>query len=111
MSAGVLGTTEFAGWNSQAEATRLVKIAFDDFLGKSSRGILWLRANDISPLAKRVLLGMSAIEGGTLCVMGDINERLPQGVLEVLDGLMPAQVCSMAEQLSCKLLSKASLVS
>ena len=92
MNSGLVGLSEFAGWDSQAESTRCVKIAFDRFTGSQSRGFAWVRASDIDELPQRVLMQMSNQEGGHCCVAGDINDRLPQVVRGILDQAEPATV-------------------
>jgi hypothetical protein len=97
MGIGVLGISECAGWDSQAEASRMFKVAFDEFSGHQSRGFTWLRSSDWAALPKRVLVSFSVAEGGTACVFGDINDRLSADARAVLDGLQPDKASETLE--------------
>jgi hypothetical protein len=92
MDSGVLGASDFAGWDSQAEATRLVKDAWDQFQRRPSIGFRWVRACDFAPLPKKVLMSMSQEAGGQECVMVDIGDRLPSDISTILAQMVPPKV-------------------
>ena len=78
---GILGSSEFSGWDSQAEATRCCSQALGAFCGEPSRGFLWVRSCDYDELPRKVLCQMSELDHGFACVHGDINDRLPDTVI------------------------------
>ncbi len=92
MRAGILGTSEYSGWDSQAEATRCLKQAYDADRALSSRGFVWLRASDIAEVPRHALTEFSKAENQAFCVLGDIADRLPHPTTKMLEALSPSKV-------------------
>ena len=91
MQRGVLGTSEFSGFDSQAEAARLLVLALEDQLGHGVRGFHWLSSSDWMETPQReVLQQISDIDGGFGCVFGDIGSTVAECVNELLDSIEPA---------------------
>ena len=91
LSRGVLGTSDFSGWDSQAEATRLLKIGLEDKLGlKLRNGFVWLRSSDHAESPQRATLkAISRGSGSHMCVLGDINDHVDPCILKLLDAAQP----------------------
>ena len=89
---GMLGTSDFSGWESQAEASRLGTQAFMG-IGphQKYKGIQWVRTCDFDKVAQTALLGISAASGGSGCVFDDLFHRLPEDLREHVAAQKPSK--------------------
>ena len=98
---GILSTSDFSGWDSQCEVTRLLRIGLMQLTGEELNGIIWLRSSDCGLPQRHVLREMSCHQGGHQCVLGDINKHVDRDVEKLLDELEPEE--GMSSQLKSKL--------
>lgn len=89
MQRGIIATSEFSGWDSQAEATRLMRVATEELSGEFFPGFLWLRSSDTGNVQRHVLREISTGEGGHMCVLGDVNMHVDAQVRQLLDAEEP----------------------
>ena len=93
---GLLGMSEFSGWDSQKEALRLAAIRYEELNGPNSFQWQWVRGCDIDPVACELLTRTSIDDGGFRCVFNSIEDRLKPELKEVLNAMQPARATKIA---------------
>ena len=88
---GIAASSDFSGWDSQAEALRLAVAALYKNMPRdgNSRGIAWLRSCDSALLPRRLLCNMAAREDTGACVFGHLEDRLGEEVKAMVASLLP----------------------
>eukprot|EP00974_Lingulodinium_polyedra_P020110 1943366-Lingulodinium_polyedra.AAC.1 len=89
LDTGIVGCSEFSGWDSHQEALRCVTLAFEQHINQPVRGgFAWAHATDWDSLCSSVLCQKSAQEGNRWCVFEDIMDRL-EDAKPVLSAMRP----------------------
>ena len=102
---GLLGVSDFSGWESQAEGTRLGQLAFEQLYGSvvsenesgKCRGFFWVRSCDNNKVPQQILMYRSKLDCCKPCVFIDVFDKLPQHVQDVVRELSPTKSSTRAE--------------
>ena len=102
MSRGIVATSDFSGWDSQKEVTRLMTLAAESLANCKVHGFVWVSCGDKEESPQRHMLReIAELEGGGACVLGDINDHVHADVLALVDAVEPDTTCTSAQRAQC----------